>query len=141
MLLVILLFLPGVSLAFTQVGRAPTSPLLTRAICPAPFGLIKPSLLPTMMSTLGDSSEGEGFGERASEPVVRRKVSPLIASLLEDAPQASVRQTLSAAEMAELTAAAAGASEEGRIDQRRRATLALASPLLGAAAFLYRFHI
>ena len=140
MLLVILLFLPGVSLAFTQVGRAPTSPLLTRAICPAPFGLIKPSLLP-MMSTLGDSSEGEVFGERASESVVRRKVSPLIASLLEDAPQASVRQTLSAAEMAELTAAAAGASEEGRIDQRRRATLALASPLLGAAAFLYRFHI
>ena len=140
MLLVILLFLPGVSLAFTQVGRAPTSPLLTRAICPAPFGLIKPSLLP-MMSTLGDSSEGEVFGERASESVVRRKVSPLIASLLEDAPQASVRQTLSAAEMAELTAAAAGASEEGRIDQRRRATLALASPLLGAAAFLYRFRI
>ena len=140
MLLVILLFLPGVSLAFTQVGRAPTSPLLTRAICPASFGLIKPSLLP-MMSTLGDSSEGEVFGERASESVVRRKVSPLIASLLEDAPQASVRQTLSAAEMAELTAAAAGASEEGRIDQRRRATLALASPLLGAAAFLYRFHI
>jgi hypothetical protein len=141
MLLVILLFLPGVSLAFTQVGRAPTSPLLTRAICPAPrLGRTFGSMLP-IMSTLGDSSEGERVGERASEPVVRRKVSPLIASLLEDAPQAPVRQTLSAAEMAELTAAAAGASEEGRIDQRRRATLALASPLLGAAAFLYRFHI
>ena len=139
MLLVILLFLPGVSLAFTEVGRAPTSPLLTRAICPAPRLGIQPIFSPR--STLGDSSEGEGFGERASEPVVRRKVSPLIASLLEDAPQAPVRQTLSAAEMAELTAAAAGASEEGRIDQRRRATLALASPLLGAAAFLYRFHI
>ena len=72
-------------------------------------------------------------GHMASE-----QVSPLIASLLEDAPRAPVRQTLSPAEMAELTAAAAGESEDARRDQRRRATLAIVSPMLGAAAFAYR---
>jgi thiol-disulfide isomerase/thioredoxin len=39
--------------------------------------------------------------------------------------------------MAELTAAAADDSEDGRRDQRRRATLAILSPLAGAAAFAY----
>ena len=39
--------------------------------------------------------------------------------------------------MAELTAAAADESEEGMRDQRRRAILAVASPLLGMAAFAY----
>ena len=64
-------------------------------------------------------------------------MSPLIAGLLEDSPRAPVRQTLSAREMAELTADAAGESEEGRRDQRRRATLAIFSPLVGAATFAY----
>ena len=71
----------------------------------------------------------------AAEPA--RKVSPLIASLLEDAPVSPVRQTLSAGDMAELTAAAAGGSEEGLRDQRRRAALAIVSPLAGAVAFAY----
>ena len=39
--------------------------------------------------------------------------------------------------MAELTAAAADDSEDGRRDQRRRATLAILSPLAGVAAFAY----
>jgi hypothetical protein len=70
----------------------------------------------------------------------RKQVSPLIASLLEDAPSAPVRQTLSAGDLAELTAAAAEDSEDGLREQRRRATLAIVSPLVGAAAFAYRYH-
>merc|ERR1712216_336244 len=57
--------------------------------------------------------------------------------LLEDAPSAPVRQTLSAGDLAELTAAAAEDSEDGLREQRRRATLAIVSPLVGAAAFAY----
>ena len=51
-----------------------------------------------------------------------------------------MRQTLSAGDLAELTAAAAEDSEDGLREQRRRATLAIVSPLVGAAAFAYRYH-
>ena len=87
------------------------------------------------MTTGRRAEDGQTPGK--SEPAPD-EVSPLIAGLLEDQPRTTVRQPLSAAEMAALREEYALHSLQGKVEQRRRAILAAGSPLLGAAAFLLR---
>ena len=63
----------------------------------------------------------------ASKQAQSAPQSQLIASLLEDEPRAAIRAPLSPADMAELTA--------GSVIHRRNLLLAVASPLVGVAAF------
>lgn len=65
-----------------------------------------------------------------------KKLSPLIASLVEEEPQPTLRMPMSASDMAQLSAdAKAAATPESLAGQRRNFLLALASPIVGAAAF------
>lgn len=68
-----------------------------------------------------------------------KKLSPLIASLVEslvEKPRPTVRQPLSASDMVQLSVdAKAAASPESLAGQRRNFLLAVASPIVGAAAF------
>ena len=112
------LCLPGVISAWLAPAAAPECFMRQRRVDALAFA-------PRMSAGPGE--------ERQSSA---QKLSPLIASLVEEEPRPTVRLPMSASEMEQLAAdAKAAATPETLARQRRNFLLAVASPILGAAAF------
>ena len=95
----------------------------------------RPACAPRMTGRAG-SEDDDAVDAVAPRRQSGAKVSPLIASLVEDEPRPAVRQPLSPADMAQLSADADEATAPERLsEQRRNFILAVASPVVGAAAF------